>query len=166
MSTVAFTCFMCFRYMLHIFYQDITKIDLVLHMLKWLYMNVASICFKCFRCFKRMWQVFYLDVAYVAMVIHVYCKCMFQIFQLFKTYVACVLFGCCICSTAHTHMLQNICCKYFIYFRRAIQQMLLYWKCFMSKRGKGGTGEKWSSWAQWSSRAHGKWSGRGSRRGA
>jgi hypothetical protein len=102
---VATICFMCFKYMLHIFHLDVTKIDLVLYMLQWLYMYVASVWFKCFSCFKRMLQVFYLDAAYIALAIYVCCKCMFHMFQLFQTYVTSVLSGSCICCSAHTHML-------------------------------------------------------------
>jgi hypothetical protein len=77
---VATICFMRFRCMLHIFHLDVAKVDLVLHILQWLYTYVASIWFKCLVCFKHMLQVFYLDVAYVALAIHIYCKCMFQMF--------------------------------------------------------------------------------------
>ena len=70
-------CFMSFKCMLHMFHLDVAKVDLVLHMLQWLYMYVASVCFKCLSCFKYMLQVFYLDIAYVAVAMHVCCKCMF-----------------------------------------------------------------------------------------
>ena len=62
---------MCFRFMLHIFYLDVTKVDLVLHMLQ-VYVSIVS------TVFKRMLQVVYLDVAYVALAIQVHCKCMFS----------------------------------------------------------------------------------------
>jgi hypothetical protein len=88
--------------MLHMFHLDVLKIDLLLHMLQWLYMYVASVCFKYFICFKHILQVFY--VVYVVMTIYVCCKRMFQIFHLFQTYVAIVL--CCICCNGHIHMLQ------------------------------------------------------------
>jgi energy-coupling factor transporter transmembrane protein EcfT len=81
--------------MLHMFHLDVAKVDMVLHILRWLYIYVASVCFKCFNCFKRMLQVFYLDVAYVAMTIHISYKYMFQMFQLFQKYVASVLSRCC-----------------------------------------------------------------------
>jgi hypothetical protein len=68
---------MCFICMLHMFRLDVAKVDLMLHMLQWLYMCVASIYFKCFSCFKCMLQVFYLDVTYVIVAIHVCCKCVF-----------------------------------------------------------------------------------------
>jgi hypothetical protein len=42
------------------FHLDVVKVDLVLHMLLWLYT-----CFKCFVCFRHMLQVFYLDVSKV-----------------------------------------------------------------------------------------------------
>jgi hypothetical protein len=76
--------------MLHMFYLDIVKVVLMLHMLQWLYTYVANVCFK------RMLQVFYLDVAYVALAIHVGRKCMFQMFSLFQKYFASVLFRCCL----------------------------------------------------------------------
>ena len=72
---------MRFRHMLYMFYLDVAKVDLVLHILKWLYTYVASVCFKYFSCFKRMLQVFYLNVAYVAVAIPICCKRMFQIFH-------------------------------------------------------------------------------------
>jgi hypothetical protein len=65
------------------------KIDLVLHMLQWLYTCVASVCFKCLCFFKRMLQVFHLYVAYVATVVHICCKCVFQMLQVFHLNVAC-----------------------------------------------------------------------------
>ena len=71
---------MGFRCMLHMFYLDVVKVDMVLHMLQWLYTCVTSVCFKCFSCFKCMLQVFHLDVAYVAMAIHVYCNSVFEMF--------------------------------------------------------------------------------------
>jgi hypothetical protein len=74
---------MRFRYMLHMFHLDVVKVDLMLHMLQYLYMYVASVYSKCFICFKRLLQVFYLDVAYVAMAIHLRYKCIFQTFHLF-----------------------------------------------------------------------------------
>jgi hypothetical protein len=129
-----------FRYMLHMFHLDVAKVDLVLHMLQWLYTYVASVCFKCF---KHMFQVFYLDIAYVAAAIHVCRKCMFQMFHLFQTYFTSVSSGCCICFrymlqasiqnvssvldicykyvlsrcySCYTYMLQTHVCKYFICF--------------------------------------------------
>jgi hypothetical protein len=110
------------------FYLDVAKVDLVLHMLQCLYTYVASVCFKCFRCFqtyvasglsgcctsythtlqvyvfkcfscfKRMLQMFYLDVAYVVVTIYT---------RMFQMYVASVLSGCYICCSGHTHILQE-----------------------------------------------------------
>jgi hypothetical protein len=86
---------MRFRCVLHMFHLDVTKVDLVLHMLQGLYTYVVSVCFKClavsnicykcfiwilhmlqwlymyvasvcFTCFRPMLQMFYLDVAYIA----------------------------------------------------------------------------------------------------
>jgi hypothetical protein len=74
---VATVCFMRFRCMLHIFYLDVAKVDLVLHMLQWLYIYISSVCSKCFSCFKCILQVCLFDVAYVALAIHICCKCMF-----------------------------------------------------------------------------------------
>jgi hypothetical protein len=74
--------------MLHLFHLDVTKADLVLHMLQWLYTCVASVCFKCFSSFKRMLQVFDLDVTYIAVAIYACCKCVFQMFQLLRLDVA------------------------------------------------------------------------------
>jgi hypothetical protein len=105
---------MRFRCMLHIFYLDVTKVDLVLH----IYTYIASVCFKCFSCFKHMLQVFYLDTTYGAVAIHVYCKCMFQMFHMFQTYAASVSSGCCICfrhmlqaSIQNVSSISDVCCK-------------------------------------------------------
>jgi hypothetical protein len=94
--------------MLHMFYLYDVKVDLLLHMLQWLYtyvasikvLNVSAVLNVCCKCV-------YLDVAYVALAIKVLCcKCTFQMFQLFQTYVVSVLSGCCICCSGHTHILQ------------------------------------------------------------
>jgi hypothetical protein len=45
--------------MLHL---DVSKVDLMLHMLLWLYTYVSEACFKCLICFRRMLQMFHLDV--------------------------------------------------------------------------------------------------------
>ena len=74
--------------MLHMFYLEVAKVDLVLHMLQCLYAYVASVCLKCFSYFQTYVAMVYLDVAYVALAIHICCKRMFQMFQ---TYVASVL---------------------------------------------------------------------------
>jgi hypothetical protein len=100
---VATVYFMRFRYMLH---MDVIKVDLVLHMLKWLCTCVASICFKCFSYFKRMLQVFHLDVAYVVVAIHVRCKYVFQMFQLFYLGVACFHL-----NIAYVAVTIHVCCK-------------------------------------------------------
>jgi hypothetical protein len=63
---------------INMFHLDVSKVDLLLHMLQWLYTYVASECFKYFICFKHMLQLSY--VVYVLMVIHVCCKCVFQLF--------------------------------------------------------------------------------------
>jgi hypothetical protein len=83
------------------FHLDIAKIDLVLHMLQWLYTYVASVCFKCFSYSKCMLQVFYIDVVYVALLyIYVasvcykcfsYFKCMLQVLYLDVAYVTMVI---------------------------------------------------------------------------
>jgi len=101
--------FMHFRCMFHMFHLDVAKVDLVLHILQWLYTYVSNIsavlnvCCKCFiwmlqwlymyvtsvcsKCFRPMLQVFHLDVAYVS---NICCKRLFKIFHLFQTYVASV----------------------------------------------------------------------------
>jgi hypothetical protein len=38
--------------MLQMFHLDVSKVDLVLHVLLCLYMHVLSVCFKCFICFR------------------------------------------------------------------------------------------------------------------
>jgi hypothetical protein len=34
--------------MVHVFYLNVAKVDLVLHILQWLYTYIASVCLKCF----------------------------------------------------------------------------------------------------------------------
>jgi hypothetical protein len=75
-----------------------------------------------------MLHVFYLDVAYVCKGFEVFLgvssrfqKHVVSVFQMFQTYVASVLSECCICCSRYTHMLQAY--KYFIYFRRTLQQV-------------------------------------------
>ena len=64
--------------MLHMFHLDVAKVDLVLHILEWLYIYVVNVyTFQMFNYFKCMLQVFYLNVAYVEVAIHVGYKCMF-----------------------------------------------------------------------------------------
>jgi hypothetical protein len=112
----------CFIWMLE-------KVDLVLHILQWLYTYVASVCSKCFICFKRMLEVFYLDIAYVAMAIYVCCKCMFQMFHLFQTYVATLqVFYLNVVYVPMLHMFQtyvaSVYSKCVIYFRHILQMCL------------------------------------------
>jgi hypothetical protein len=147
-------CFMRFKGRLHMFYLDVAKVDLMLHMLQCLYMYVASVRFKCFSClqmyvasglsrccicctgYTRMLQ------AYVLTVSNVCCKCFiwmlhmlqwqytyvasvcFQMFQLFQTCVASVLSKCCICCSGHTHMLQVYVLNVSSVFRHMLQQVL------------------------------------------
>jgi hypothetical protein len=115
--------------MLHMFYLDVAKVDMGLHVLRWLYICVASVCLKCFSCFKRVLQVFHLDVAYITVAIHVVASVFSKCFQLFHldiayiavaiqyvasicskcfTYFRCLLqafYQCCICYSGYTHML-------------------------------------------------------------
>ena len=111
---VATICFMCLWCMLHMFPLNVSKVDLLIYMLWWLYTYVTSVGFKCFSYFKRMLQGFYLDVAYVAMAIHVCCKCIFQMFQLFfgstlQVYVS------------NVSVISDICCKYFIWMSHMLR---------------------------------------------
>jgi hypothetical protein len=85
-------CFVCFIWILHVFYLDVTYVAIIIYV-------------RC-KCIFQMFQLFHLDVAYVAVVIHVCCKCMFQMFHLFQTYVVSVISECCICCSGYTHMLQ------------------------------------------------------------
>jgi hypothetical protein len=73
---VAYRMFHVFQMYVAYVHLDVAKIDLVLHMLQWLYIYIASVCFKCFSYSKRMLQVFYIDVVYIALPIHICCKCM------------------------------------------------------------------------------------------
>jgi hypothetical protein len=111
-----------FRCMLHMFNLDIAKVDLVLHMLQWLYYvasvlyecckwtytYVASVCFKCFIRFRCMLQVFYLDVPYVSVAIYMCCKHLFKIFYLFQTYIASVFS--CKCMFIDVSPILDVCC--------------------------------------------------------
>jgi hypothetical protein len=63
------------------FHLDVVKIDMVLHMLQWLYTYIVNVCFKFFVC---MLQLFYLDIAYIAVAIHVFCKCISKYFICFR----------------------------------------------------------------------------------
>jgi hypothetical protein len=47
------------------FHLDVSKVDLVLHMLQWLYSHVSSVS----SVFRRMLQIFYLDVLKVDLVL-------------------------------------------------------------------------------------------------
>ena len=47
------------------FHLDVSKVDLVLHMLQWLYSYVLSVS----SVFRRMLQIFYLDVSKVYLVL-------------------------------------------------------------------------------------------------
>jgi hypothetical protein len=68
---VVTVCFMRFRCMLHMFYLDVAKLDLVLHMLQWLCTYVAKCMFLLFQPFQTYVQVFYQDVVCIALAIHV-----------------------------------------------------------------------------------------------
>jgi hypothetical protein len=97
-------CFMRFIYMLYMFHLDIVKVDLVLHMLQWLYTYVANVCFKYFSCLKRMLQVFFFWMLHM-----LHCLCVYVAsvcFICFKKYVANILSGCCI-----YYSVIHICCK-------------------------------------------------------
>jgi hypothetical protein len=57
------------------FHLDVSKVDLMLHMLQWLYSHVSSVSYV----FKRMLQIFYLYVSKVDLVLQAvvrrYCWC-------------------------------------------------------------------------------------------
>jgi hypothetical protein len=75
------------------------KIDLVLHMLKWIYMYVTCICFKCFGCFRQTLQC----------VLSGYCKSRSGVHMLQWLYMYIV----------------SVCFKCFSYFRRMLQMFYL-----------------------------------------
>jgi hypothetical protein len=118
--------FMRFRCILHMFYLDVAKVDLALHILQnvytcmlQLYVSNVSVVFKC------MLQVVYQDVASVALAIHVRCKCMFS-------NIAAVLNVCCKCFIWMLHMLQwpytyvaSVCFKCFSRFKCMLQVFCL-----------------------------------------
>jgi hypothetical protein len=118
---VATVCFMRFRCILHMFHLDVTKVDLVLLILPWLYTCVASVCFKCFSCFKCTLQTRCC----------ICCKGYTYMLQVCISNVSgvssrCCMFssGCCICCSGYTCMFQvyisnvlpfsDVCCKCFI----------------------------------------------------
>jgi hypothetical protein len=61
-----FNCFMCFRHLFQMFHLDVSKVDLVVHMLQWLYTHVSSVS----SVFTHMLHMFYLDVLKVDRVLH------------------------------------------------------------------------------------------------
>jgi hypothetical protein len=123
---VAIVCFIRFRCMLHMFYLDVTKVDLLLHMLQWLYTYVASVCFKCFSCLKHMSQVYlsryciccsdytYILQVYVPNVSHVSdlcCKRFIWMLHIFQTYVTSIYSKCFICFRHMLQMCLSGCCS-------------------------------------------------------
>jgi hypothetical protein len=58
------------------FYLDVAKVDLVFHMLQWLYTYVASV-FLTFQLFQTYVTSILFDVTYVVVAIHICCKIMF-----------------------------------------------------------------------------------------
>jgi hypothetical protein len=119
---VATVCFIRFRCMLYIFYLDVAKVNFVLYMEQWLYTYVAKMYFSndlavsnvCCKCFIWMYSTGYtrmlqMCVLNVSAISNVRCKCfiwMLHMMQCQYTYVT------------------SVCCKYFICFRRMLQQML------------------------------------------
>jgi hypothetical protein len=57
---------MCFKRLFQIFHLDVSKVDLVLQMLQWLYMHVSSVL----SVFKHMLHMPHLDVSKVDRVLH------------------------------------------------------------------------------------------------
>jgi len=53
---------------------------MMLHMLQWLYIYVATVCFKCFTCFRCMLQQV-LHIASVFISRHKHFRCMFHMFH-------------------------------------------------------------------------------------
>jgi hypothetical protein len=125
------------------------KVYLLLPMLQWLYMYVASVfsnvlavsnvCCTCFIWMLYMLQWLYTYVVSVHFKYFSCFKCMLQVFyldivyvalaihiccncmfQLFQMYVGSVLSRCYICCSDHTHMLQAYVCKCFICFERML----------------------------------------------
>jgi hypothetical protein len=68
--------FICFRYILYMFQLDVTKVDLVLHMLQWLCTYVGSVCFKYF-------QLFQIYVASVLSICYICCTSYTRILQVY-----------------------------------------------------------------------------------
>jgi hypothetical protein len=60
-ASLCFKRFRCFRRLFQMFRLDVLKVDLVLHMLQWLYLHVSSIS----SIFRRMLQMFHLHVSKV-----------------------------------------------------------------------------------------------------
>jgi hypothetical protein len=146
-SCVLDVCCICFD-------LDVVKIDMVLHMLQWLYTYVANICFKCFKLYVAsvfIWMLHMLHWLYM----YVASVC-FKCFSYFQTYNASVLSGCCICCSP-IHVLQTYVVMFHMFWTYVAANVLCC-KCFMSKRRR-----RWSPQAQ---RACGKRSRRGARCGS
>jgi hypothetical protein len=109
-ARVCFKCFICFKHMLQVFYQDIAYVAVAIH-----------ICCKCvfqmFQLFHLYIACFYLDVAYVPLAIHICCKCIFQMFHLFHTDVVSVLAGCCYMLQCLYTYVANVCFHCFTRFQ-------------------------------------------------
>jgi hypothetical protein len=148
----------CCNRICHMFHLDVAKVDLVLHMLQWLMLqvyasNVSAVSNICCKCF-------YLDVAYmlqwphtyVASVRFIYFRCMLQVSYLdvpsvsvAYTYVASVYSKCFICfrrmlqvclsrcCSCYTHTLQTYVYKCFTCFWCMLQSASC---CNISRRRK------------------------------
>jgi hypothetical protein len=58
-----YACCKCIFQVFQLFQTFVSSVDLVLHMLQWLYMHVSNTCFKCSSVFRHILQMFHLDIS-------------------------------------------------------------------------------------------------------
>jgi hypothetical protein len=120
-ASVCSKYFICFRYMLQAFVQNV--------------LFVSDIC--CER--------FYLDIAYVS---HLCYKSLFEMFHIFQSYVAICKYFIWMLHMFHTHIV-IVCYKCFICFSRMLHPSVLYfrgrefWGIWPRRQGMG-RGEPWA----------------------
>jgi hypothetical protein len=82
---VSARCCMCFIWMLHVFHLECAKLNLVLHMLQWLYTYVVHVCFECFSCFKRIFANIFIWMLHMLKWLYMYVASVcFKCFTYFK----------------------------------------------------------------------------------
>jgi hypothetical protein len=77
--------------MLQVFYLDVAKVDLVLHMFLAVLQVFKTYVATVLAIFKRMLQVFYMDVAKVDRVLHMFLRCFASVSEVCCKYFRCML---------------------------------------------------------------------------